>query len=90
MAYNRLISLYAKSKKISRPFRGGASFVGCLCHVCVVLSPLFVLPCGHLGDDLLALVCDVYCDFVTFHFGILGHVWYLIVSVPGPCCISYL
>ena len=22
--------------------------------------------------DLLALVCDVYCDFVTFPFGITG------------------
>ena len=32
--------------------------------------------------DLLALVCDVYCDFVTFPFGILGQVWYLIVSIP--------
>ena len=32
--------------------------------------------------DLLDLVCDVYCDFVTFPFGILGKVWYLIVSIP--------
>ena len=39
--------------------------------------------------DLLALVCDVYCDFVTFPFGILGQVWYLIVSIPDPCCLSY-
>ena len=38
--------------------------------------------------DLLALVCDVYCDFVTFPFGILGQVWYLIVSIPDPCCLS--
>ena len=40
--------------------------------------------------DLLALVCDVYCDFVTFPFGILGQVWYLIVSIPDPCCLSTL
>ena len=39
--------------------------------------------------DLLALVCDVYCDFATFQFGILGQVWYLIVSIPDPCCLSY-
>ena len=39
--------------------------------------------------DLLALACDVYCDFVTFTFGILGQVWYLIVSIPDPCCLSY-
>ena len=39
--------------------------------------------------DLLALVCDVYCNFVTFSFVILGQVWYLIVSIPDPCCLSY-
>ena len=37
----------------------------------------------------MALVCDVYCDFVTFPFGILGQVWYLVVSIPDPCCLSY-
>ena len=39
--------------------------------------------------DLLALVCDVYCDFVTFPFSILGQWWYLMVSTLDPCCISY-
>ena len=27
--------------------------------------------------------------FVTFQFGILGQVWYLIVSIPDPCYLSY-
>ena len=27
--------------------------------------------------------------FVTFPFGILGQVWYLIVSIPDLCCLSY-
>ena len=39
--------------------------------------------------DLLAFVCDVYCDFVTFPFCILRQVWYLIVSIPESCCLSY-
>ena len=39
--------------------------------------------------DLLALVCDVKLCFVTFPFGILGHVWYLIVSNPYLCRLSY-
>ena len=39
--------------------------------------------------DILALVCDVYCDLVAFPFGILGQVWYLIASVPDPCRLSY-
>ena len=37
----------------------------------------------------MALVCDVYCELVTFPFGILGQVRYLIVSIPDPCCLSY-
>ena len=40
--------------------------------------------------DLLALVCDVYCDLVTFPFDILGIVWYLIVWTSDPYCLSYL
>ena len=40
--------------------------------------------------DLLALVCSVKLFFVTFQFGILGQVWYLIVSIPDLCRISYL
>ena len=55
-----------------------------------MLSVFSLLPCGHLKEnDLLALLCDVYCDFVPFPFGILGQMWYLIVSIPVPCCLSY-
>ena len=39
--------------------------------------------------DLLALVCGVFCEFVTFPIGILGQVWYLIVSIPDLCTITY-
>ena len=38
--------------------------------------------------DLLAVVCDVYFDVGIFPFGILGQVWYLIVSIPDLCCLS--
>ena len=38
----------------------------------------------------MASVCDVHCNFVTFPFGILGQVWYLIVSIPDSCCLSDL
>ena len=37
----------------------------------------------------MALVRDVYCDFVTFPVGILGQVWYLIVPIPDICCLSH-
>ena len=39
--------------------------------------------------DLLALVGDVYCIFITFPCGILGQVWYLIVSFPDLCRLSH-
>ena len=39
--------------------------------------------------DLLALVGDAYCIFVTFPCGILGQVGYLIVSLPDLCRLSY-
>ena len=39
--------------------------------------------------DLLALVGDVYCVCVSFPCGILGQVWYLIVSFPDLCRLPY-
>ena len=62
--------------------------MSCLCHVFASVHCCIVVTWRQRAD-LLALVCDVYCDFVTFPFGILGQVWYLIVSIPGPCCLSY-
>ena len=40
--------------------------------------------------DILALVCDVQCVFVTSPCGIMCKVWYLIVSIPDRCHRSYL
>ena len=35
---------------------------------------------------LLALLCVVFsCGFVTFPYGALGQVWYLIVLIPDLC-----
>ena len=39
--------------------------------------------------DLLALVGDAYCICVTFQCGILGQVWYLIVSFPDLWRLSF-
>ena len=60
-----------------------------LCFLCFCVRSL--LPCCHLlrRADLLALVGDVYCIFVAFPYGILGQAWYLIVSFPDLCCLSY-
>ena len=40
--------------------------------------------------ELLALLFVVFsCAFVTFQFGVLGQAWYLIVSIPDLCILSY-
>ena len=45
---------------------------------------------GGVGDDFLALLCVMFsCVFVTFPYGILGQVWYLIVSIPDRFLLSY-
>ena len=58
-------------------------FITCVCHAFASVHCCLVVTWRERAD-LLALVCDVYCDFVTFPFGILGLVWYLIVSIPDP------
>ena len=35
-------------------------------------------------------VCDVFYIFVTFTCGVLGPVWYLFVSIPDLCLLTYL
>ena len=51
-----------------------------LCYVCLVFAMISCMFIAALwSPEGLALVSDVYCDFVTFPFGILGQVWYLIV-----------
>ena len=62
--------------------------MSCGCHAFASVHFCLVVTCWEMAD-LLALVCGVHCDFATFPFGILGQVWYLIVSIPDPCCLSY-
>ena len=60
--------------------------LSCICFVmlsCASVSWCLVVTCWE-RTDLLALVCDV-----TFPFGILGQVWYLIVLIPDFCPLFY-
>ena len=59
-----------------------------MCLVFLMLSRLFNVTCWERAD-LLAFVGDVYFIFVTFSCGIMCQVWYLIVSFPGLCHLSY-
>ena len=66
-----------------------------LCYSCLVfvkLLHLFIAAFWSLaGKGLTYWLSFVmfYCVFVTFPCGILGQVWYLIVSIPDLCCLSY-
>ena len=63
-------------------------FMSCVCHAFASVHCCLVVTCWE-RTDLLALVCDVSCVFVTFPCGILGLLWYMIVSFPDLCRLSY-
>ena len=77
-------------------FQGGTSFVDLLCFcsvlclLCFVRVCLYVL-CGHLLGKGWPLGSRLWCFLWVCHFpiGILGQVWYLIVSIPDLCTITY-
>ena len=56
-------------------------FLSCVSHAFASVHCFLVVTCWERAD-LLALVGDIYCIFVTFPYGILSQVWYLIVSLP--------
>ena len=63
-----------------------------LCYLCVVfvmLSHLFIAALWSPAGKGLTLFVMLNCVFVTFPFGILGQVWYLVVLIPDLCCLSY-
>ena len=80
------------SKIFYWPFQGGTSFVDLLCFcsvlclLCFVRICLYVL-CGHLLGKGWPLGSRLWCLLWVCHFpiGILGQVWYLIVSIPDLC-----
>ena len=63
-------------------------FVSCVSHAFASVQCCLVVTCWE-GADLLGLVGDVYCTFVTFPCGVLDQVWYLIVSCSDLCRLSY-
>ena len=91
------LNRYKPSSKIFYwPFQGGTSFVDLLCFcsvlclLCFVRVCLYVL-CGHLLGKDWPLGSRLWCLLWVCHFpiGILGQVWYLIVSIPDLCTLTY-
>ena len=60
----------------------------CDSHAFACVHCCLVVTCWEMAD-LLALVGDVCCIFVTFPCGFQGQVWSLIVSYPDLCRLSY-
>ena len=56
--------------------------------LCASVYMCFVVTCCERADHL-ALVCDVSLRICNFPIGILGRVWYLIVSTPDLCTLTY-
>ena len=63
--------------------------LSCVCYVFVRVC-LYVL-CGHLLGKGSPLSSRLWCLLWVCHFpiGILGQVWYLIVSIPDLCTLTY-
>ena len=60
-------------------------FMSCACHAFASVHCCLVVTCWERAD-LLALVCDVYCGFVTFQCGILGQMqgWKILKFFTRP------
>ena len=63
-------------------------FMSCVCHAFEFVAALWSPAGKGLTSWLLFVMFN--CVFVTFPCGILGQVWYLIVSIPDLCLLSYL
>ena len=66
-------------------------FFSVLCLLCLCARLFIVALWSPAWKGLTSWLWFVmsYCVFVTFPCGILGQVWYLIVSIPELCPHSY-
>ena len=58
-------------------------FMTCVCHAFVFVHCCLVLTIQFS----IGLTSSLSFVIVTFLLGILGQVWYLIVSILDPCCL---
>ena len=70
-------------------FCGSFLFCVCLCHFVLSVSCSLVVTCWEMADFLALLYVRFSCVFVTFQYGILGQMWYLVVSIPDLCVLPY-
>ena len=95
--YIPIIRFQPCSKIFYWPFQGGTSFViffmflFCLVFAMSLCASVYMcfLVISWEKADLLALLCGVQLWVCHFPIGILGQVWYLIVSIPDLCTHTY-
>ena len=62
-----------------------------VCHASLSVQCSLVVTCWERANFLFgSLMCGVMLCFVTFPCGVMGWVWYLIVSIPDFCLLTYL
>ena len=59
------------------------------CHSVFSVPCSLVVTCWEMADLLALLYVICYCVFVTFQYGVLGQVCFLIVWIPDLCLLPY-
>ena len=71
-------------------FRGSfLLFMFRVCHAFLSVHCSLVITCWERANLLALLYVMFSCVIVTFPCGVLGQVWYLIVSIPDLCLLTY-
>ena len=66
-------------------------FCSVLCLLCLCTRPFICALCSPAGKELTSWLSFVVsnCEFFNFPIGIVGQVWYLIVSISDLCILTY-
>ena len=61
----------------------------CICHTVFSVPCSLLITCLERADFLSILYLYFLVFFVIFPYGVLGQVWYFIVSIPDICLFPY-
>ena len=61
-----------------------------VCHAFLSVHCNLLVTCWEMAGHLTLLYVMFYCACFTFPCAVLGQVWYLIVSIPELCLLTYL
>ena len=68
----------------------GIMFRICLCYAVLSVPCNLVITCWKKAGFLVLFCVMFSCVFVTFLYGVMGQVWYLIVSIPDICLLDVI